>query len=225
MPEQFILIPGRSSRQGVTLNEGKYTEGYIDETSILRMHPDDMRKLGVSEGDDVRMWNEVGEVVVPCTDAGDECPQGLIFICYGDKSSQLMPGETHGSGMPDSKGLDVFLLPASQPRPPEPPAAAEAEKTPPTEPPVAERETTDPPVETAAPTSLPTEADAVSPAVQTPGDSRSSDSQTSDGAASDGVSMSTESDSASRQELGPTIVMLLLVLVVIALAALINLGG
>ncbi len=126
MVDEFILIPGRSSRQGVTLNEGKYTEGYIDETSILRMNPDDMQRLGVSTGDDVRMWNEVGEVVVPILDAKDECPPGLVFICYGDKSSQLMGGETHGSGMPDSKGLDVYVQPASLPKPDA--AAIKAEK-------------------------------------------------------------------------------------------------
>ena len=105
----FILIPGRSSRQGVTLNEGKYTDGYLDETSTLRMHPDDMSRLELSPGDSVRMWNDIGEVVVPVINAGDECPEGLVFICYGDKSSQLMGGETHGSGMPDSKGLDVTI--------------------------------------------------------------------------------------------------------------------
>lgn len=117
MAEQFILIPGRSSRQGVALNEGKYTEGYLDETSTLRMNPNDMQRLGMKTGDEVRMWNDVGEVVVPCLDAKDECPEGLVFICYGDKSSQLMAGETHGSGMPDSKGLDVFLQMASLPKP------------------------------------------------------------------------------------------------------------
>ncbi|MFK7819286.1 MAG: molybdopterin dinucleotide binding domain-containing protein [Planctomycetaceae bacterium] len=120
MVAEFILIPGRSSRQGVTLNEGKYTDGYLDETSTLRMHPEDMQRLGIGSGDEVRMWNDVGEVVVPCIDAKDECPEGIIFICYGDKSSQLMAGETHGSGMPDSKGLDVFVHPANQPRPEDP---------------------------------------------------------------------------------------------------------
>ena len=109
MPEQFILIPGRSSRQGVTLNEGKYTDAYIREINTLRMQPDDMRRLELTDGSDVRVWNEIGEIRVPCTDAGDECPRGLIFICYGDQSSRLMGGETHGSGMPDSKGLDVFV--------------------------------------------------------------------------------------------------------------------
>ncbi|QDU36501.1 molybdopterin dinucleotide binding domain protein [Maioricimonas rarisocia] len=110
MPEQFILIPGRTSTQGTTLNEGKYTDGYVTETSTLQMCAEDMERLGVANGDSVRVWNDVGEVVVPVTTARkDELPPGLLFISYGDKSSRLMGGETHASGMPDSKGLDVWL--------------------------------------------------------------------------------------------------------------------
>ena len=110
MPEQFILIPGRTSKQGTTLNEGKYTAGYAAEINTLRMAPEDMLRLKLAEGDSVRIWNDTGEVLVPVTAAkGDELPAGMLFICYGDKSSRLMGAETHGSGMPDSKGLDVWL--------------------------------------------------------------------------------------------------------------------
>lgn len=109
MPELFILIPGRTSKQGTTLNEGKDTRGYREETTTLRMNPDDMRRLGLADGDRVRMWNDVGEVVVPCESGKDELPPGVLFVSYGDISSRLMGGETHGSGMPDSKGLDVWV--------------------------------------------------------------------------------------------------------------------
>ena len=34
-PETFVLIPGRTSRQGTTLNEGKFTPGYVEETGTL----------------------------------------------------------------------------------------------------------------------------------------------------------------------------------------------
>jgi hypothetical protein len=34
-PESFILIPGRTSRQGTTLNEGKFTAGYVEETGVM----------------------------------------------------------------------------------------------------------------------------------------------------------------------------------------------
>lgn len=110
MPEQFVLIPGRTSTQGTTLNEGKYTDGYINEIGTLKMAAADMERLALSDGDQVRMWNDVGEVLVPvATSKGDELPAGMLFISYGDISSQLMGGETHGSGMPDSKALDVWL--------------------------------------------------------------------------------------------------------------------
>jgi hypothetical protein len=39
MAETFILIPGRT-----TLNEGKLTAGYVEETSTLFMCPDDMKR-------------------------------------------------------------------------------------------------------------------------------------------------------------------------------------
>ena len=92
------------------MNEGKYTDGYITETGTLKMAPADMRKMNLADGDRVRMWNEVGRVEVPVEAAkGDELPPGLLFISYGCISSQLMGGETHGSGMPDSKGFEVWI--------------------------------------------------------------------------------------------------------------------
>ena len=35
---------------------------------------------------------------------GDELPPGMLFIAYGDLSSRLMGADTHGSGIPTSKG-------------------------------------------------------------------------------------------------------------------------
>ena len=110
MAELFILIPGRTSKQGTTLNEGKYTDGYQEEISTLQVAPQDMERLSLEEGDMVRVYNEQGEFTVPCKAArGDELPSSMLFISYGDKSSRLMGGDTQGCGMPDSKGLDVYL--------------------------------------------------------------------------------------------------------------------
>ena len=114
MSEIFILIPGRTSRQGTTLNEGKYTDDYVDETSTMQVNAQDMLRLGLKTGDLVRVWNECGEITLPIKTApGDELPPGLLFMSYGPLSCRLMGGETHGSGMPDSKGLDVFMTKAT----------------------------------------------------------------------------------------------------------------
>ena len=84
MPTEFILIPGRTAKQGTALNEGKYTDGYITEINTLKMNPDDMQQMGLESGDSVRMWNDVGEVTVPVESGKDELPPGLLVISYGD---------------------------------------------------------------------------------------------------------------------------------------------
>jgi formylmethanofuran dehydrogenase subunit D len=112
MAETFILIPGRTSRQGTTLNEGKLSRDYLDETGAVQVPPADLQRLGLKPGDRVRLRSAHGEVVVPCVAAkANELPPGLLFIPYGDVSSRLMGGNTHGTGMPDSKGIDVELQP------------------------------------------------------------------------------------------------------------------
>jgi formylmethanofuran dehydrogenase subunit D len=110
MDENFILIPGRTSRQGTTLNEGKLTASYIEETNTLFMCPDDMHRLGLANGQRVRLRSAHGQVELSCQAAkAGEVPAGLLFLPYGDPSSRLMGGDTQGTGMPDSKCLDVQL--------------------------------------------------------------------------------------------------------------------
>ncbi len=110
MPETFILIPGRTSDQGCGISEGKFQEKYQREINTLQVSPGDMKRLGLAAGDSVRLKSESGEVEVCVLPArADELPEGLLFIAYGDLSSRLMGGDTHGSGMPTSKGIDVEL--------------------------------------------------------------------------------------------------------------------
>lgn len=110
MPETFILIPGRTSQQGCGISEGKFGENYLSETQTLQVAPQDMQRLGLAEGNRVRLTSEFGQIEVAIkASKGDELPPGLLFIAYGDLSSRLMGGDTHGSGMPTSKGLDVEL--------------------------------------------------------------------------------------------------------------------
>ena len=92
------------------MNEGKHTDKYKDETNCVTMNPDDMERLGLSKGDRVRLTTGQGSIIVLCTSAkADAMPPGLLFMAYGPPTSQLMQGDTQGTGMPDSKGLDVEL--------------------------------------------------------------------------------------------------------------------
>jgi formylmethanofuran dehydrogenase subunit D len=110
MPETFVLIPGRTSDQGCGVSEGKFGAKYQTEINTLQVAQGDMERLGLSKGDRVRLTSEQGQVEVAVTPAKkDELPEGILFIAYGDISSRLMGGDTHGSGMPTSKGIDVQL--------------------------------------------------------------------------------------------------------------------
>jgi len=112
MGETFILIPGRTSDQGCGISEGKFLDKYQSEIHALQVAPGDMERLGLEKGDRVRLTNHDcnQQVEVNVTPAkGDELPAGLLFIAYGDISSRLMGADTHGSGMPTSKGMDVEL--------------------------------------------------------------------------------------------------------------------
>ena len=87
MAETFILIPGRTAKQGCGISEGKSKESYQSEIHSLQMAPPDMQRLGLAMGDRVRLTNENGRVEATVVAAkGDELPAGLLFIPYGDLS-------------------------------------------------------------------------------------------------------------------------------------------
>src|SRR2546423_12104441 len=76
------------------------------------MNPEDMACPGLKNGDTVRLRSEQGQVEIRCQAANkDDLPRGLLSLPYGDRSSRLMSGDTHGTGMPNSKGIDVELKP------------------------------------------------------------------------------------------------------------------
>ena len=111
MPETFILVPGRTSKQGCGVSEGKFTDGYQKEIGSLQVADEDMKRYGLVNGDKVRITTESGRQVdlAVITAPAKELPSGMLFLAYGDLSSILMDGETHGTGMPTSKGMDVTM--------------------------------------------------------------------------------------------------------------------
>ena len=122
--ETFILIPGRSTEQGTSVGD-KSSAQYREVTRTLRVNPADLARLGLRAGDRVRLRAGRAEIEVTCVSAGDELPSGMLFIAYGPESSRLLGGETHGTGMPDSKGIEVEMV--------APPPAADAGREPPEE--------------------------------------------------------------------------------------------
>ena len=110
MAETFVLIPGRTSDQGRGISIGKFEPTYQQQITRLQVAPQDMQRLGLTQGDRVRLVRGEAQIEIEVTPSkGDELPPGVLFLAYGDLSSRLMEADTHGTGMPTSKGIDVQL--------------------------------------------------------------------------------------------------------------------
>lgn len=114
MAASMILIAGRSSKQGTSLNKGKLEPEYLEITSTVEMSPSDMARLGLADGDRVRLRNTAGEATLRCKAVKPgELPDGMIFVAYGPLTSQLMDSDTAASGMPISKNIEVTVEPVT----------------------------------------------------------------------------------------------------------------
>jgi formylmethanofuran dehydrogenase subunit D len=110
----MTLIGGRTSRQGTSLCASKLEAEYIEVTSTVEMNVEDMARLGLKDGDPVRLRSASGEVDVRCKGrTTKDLSPGLLFIAYGPLSSRLMASDTAGSGMPISKHIEVTVEPVS----------------------------------------------------------------------------------------------------------------
>jgi formylmethanofuran dehydrogenase subunit D len=107
--KRFNLNASRSSKQGTLINVGKESEEYKAITNTMTMAAEDMTELGLVEGQMAVVRGEFGEAEFKCT-AG-KVPLGMIFVPYGPSTCRLMGGDTDGTGMPTSKGLEVEVVP------------------------------------------------------------------------------------------------------------------
>ena len=106
---EFVLITGRTSKQGSAIHEGKDSEAYRQATGFVAMNQEDRERLGLEEGRRVRVRTAFGEADLEVQ--GGDLPPGMVFVPMGPAANRLIPAETQGTGMPDSKGLKLEVEP------------------------------------------------------------------------------------------------------------------
>lgn len=104
----FTLITGRSTAQGKALHLGKDSKEFLDEAHAVSMNAEDMARLRLEDGAEVRVRSAYGEMTGRCRKA--DLPPGLVFMVYSVFSNQLIGSDTGGTGMPDSKGLQIEVV-------------------------------------------------------------------------------------------------------------------
>jgi formylmethanofuran dehydrogenase subunit D len=109
---KVTLLTGRTLRQGQGKEYGKLSERYWKSVSICEIDPEDMKSLGVKEGQNVKITTNYGSVIVRAVKSLRAPHLGLIFIPYGPWASVVVNPRTHGTGMPSFKGIDAVIEPA-----------------------------------------------------------------------------------------------------------------
>jgi formylmethanofuran dehydrogenase subunit D len=109
---KVTLITGRTVAQGEAMEKGKIEEGFTRACAVIELDPEDMGKLGVYEGDEVRVKTEAGEVVVAARKSRDAPHPGVAFMPLGPWANAVVGGGTASTGMPPFKGIKAEITPA-----------------------------------------------------------------------------------------------------------------
>ncbi|MGD8505954.1 MAG: molybdopterin dinucleotide binding domain-containing protein [Candidatus Bathyarchaeota archaeon] len=105
-------MTGRTLRQGQGKEQGKLSELYSKSVAICEMDPDDMKRLGLRESQNVRVATDTGAVVLKAAKSLRAPHPGVIFVPYGPWINVIMNYQTHGTGMPSFKGVEAEVEPA-----------------------------------------------------------------------------------------------------------------
>ena len=106
------IITGRTIDQGRAKEYGKLSKDYRESVTRCEMDPEDMKYLGITEKDNVKLTTEFGSVVVRAVESIRGPHPKIIFIAYGPWVNLVVNPRTHGTGMPSLKGVEAEIEPA-----------------------------------------------------------------------------------------------------------------
>ena len=110
------LLTGRTIEQGVGKEQGKSSPEYFEACSMVYMDGDDMKKLGISNGENVLVTTSNGSVVLKAVKYPRGSTPSLIYIPYGLWANVIVSDETSSIGMPTFKGTPAEVEPAPDKR-------------------------------------------------------------------------------------------------------------
>jgi len=107
------MISGRTLAQGAGC-ESKMSLDFFKAAAVCHLSDKDFKSLGLSEGKNVLLKNEFGQVVLTAkVDAG--LPESMVFIPMGPWANVIVGKETGGCGTPHFKGLEVEVAATNSP--------------------------------------------------------------------------------------------------------------
>ncbi|NOZ82712.1 MAG: hypothetical protein GXN98_02685 [Euryarchaeota archaeon] len=108
---RFTLITGRTVAQGDAMEKGKTEEDFAKACAVVELDGEDMEKLGVKDGETVKVKTTEGELVLVARKAAGE-QRGVAFVPLGPWANYLIGTGTGGTGMPPYKVIEAEITPA-----------------------------------------------------------------------------------------------------------------
>jgi len=109
---KVILLSGRTLGQGRSKVIGKFSDEYLRDVAVCELNAEDIKSLGISPGQNVKVSTTTGSVVVRSVLASQTSQRGIVFMPYGLWVNMLIPAETYGTGMPSMKGIEAEVAAA-----------------------------------------------------------------------------------------------------------------
>ncbi len=111
---KVTLLTGRTIDQGTTKEHGKLSDEYRESVAICEVDPNDLKKLGIKEGSNVKISSDYGVVVVKAKESKRGPHPEIVYMPYGLWANIIVNPQTHGTGMPSFKGIAAEIQPASE---------------------------------------------------------------------------------------------------------------
>jgi formylmethanofuran dehydrogenase subunit D len=105
----ILLITGRSIIQGRGKEKGKFSDIYYQSTTLCEVDPQYLKKLKIKENENIQIKTENGSIILKPIESKQAPHRGIIFVSYGPIINQLTNPQTHGSGMPNLKGMPAEI--------------------------------------------------------------------------------------------------------------------
>jgi len=106
---EVTLISGRSLSQARGRERGKFSDEYAKSVAVCELDPDDMKELGATDGENVKVATKFGQVILTAATSKQAPHRGVAFVPYSAWASMLFDPSTHTSGMPTLKGLRATI--------------------------------------------------------------------------------------------------------------------
>jgi formylmethanofuran dehydrogenase subunit D len=101
MSEEISIITFEDIFQSETMERGMFTDDYQRLSAQIIMDKEDMERIGVKEGGNVKIENDVGSIIVTVKLSGDEPHPKMAFMTAAPWTSQLIREDVCQNGRPD----------------------------------------------------------------------------------------------------------------------------